>query len=539
MSTTLKPTEYIAFDTETTGLDHTGQIIQIGLIRLNQELEEIERSEMYCMLNPSNIPAVGAFKTHQIPLSHIMKEGRFEPAFARDVNDAFLKNPNTCVLGYNSTKFDDNRTRELFYRNMVDPYQREYMNGNSRYDVLKLTRALRVFKPDAIKWPIKEDGKTSMKLEEVAPLNNIIQENAHDAISDVEATIGLMKLIKEKEPTFFDYSMKLRDKSFVSYITYNKPFMMVGDGPSRDSMYTGVLLPIASHPRNKNSTICINVADIEDGDVENTVDKILSIEPEELEKYIYTRDKDKKLPIMEVRANQLPFVFTPALLKDKGVQERTGIDYETTMRNVKELSQSSKLKDLNKHLFKGYDREMPFPDDVYGHIYKGFIGNADKRKLERLSIDDYESWESEAKGVADNRIPTLIERAMGNIDTDYLSQKGKDNFESFMTERYNDLSGKYGETLPKFWYEVKEVLDSKDDTKHVKDLIKELEEHVDFYAAKYAPNLLNKKSELIKDYAKSIKIEEPITDVDNNKKHVEPNKSKTKKKEKSIDFPSL
>ena len=506
-ATTLMPKEYIAFDTETTGLDHTGQIIQIGMIRLNKDLQETERTEMYCMLNPLNIPAVGAFKTHQIPLSKIMEEGMFEPEFARAVNDTFLKNPDTCVLGYNSIKFDDNRTRELFYRNMVDPYQREYMSGNSRYDVLKLTRALKVFKPDAIEWPYREDGEPSMKLEDIAPLNNIIQENAHDAISDVEATIGLMALIKEKEPAFFDYTMKLRDKAFVSSVTYNKPFLMVGDGPSRDNMYTGVLLPVASHPQNKNSTICINVADIKPGELNNTVDKILSIPPEELANYIYTRDKEKKLPIMEVKANQLPFVFTPALLKDEGVQERTNINYNDAMQNVKELSNHSAFADISKHIFEAYKRDMPFPDDVYGHIYKGFVSNMDKKTISRLSTDNYGDWEHIGANVSDERVPQLIERAVGNIDMELLSEEGKTSFESLMKDRYNDLSGKYGETLPKFWYEASEVKSSKEETKEVKAIIKELEEHVDYYASKYAPELLANKKEHVKEYGASIEKE--------------------------------
>lgn len=517
-ATTLQPDQYIAFDTETTGLDHTGQIIQIGIIRLDKGLKEIERNELYCMINPLNIPAVGAFKTHQIPLSKIIDEGMFEPEFARSVNDIFLKRPNTCVLGYNSIKFDDNRTRELFYRNMVDPYQREYMNGNSRYDVLKLTRALKVFKPDAIEWPYREDGEPSMKLEDIAPLNNIIQENAHDAISDVEATIGLMELIKEKEPEFFDYTMKLRNKAFVSSVTYNKPFLMVGDGPSRDNLYTGVLLPVSSHPQNKNSTICIDVSNIEQGKVKEVVDKILSIPTDELDDYIYTRDKEKKLPIMEVRGNQLPFVFTPALLKDEGVQKRTNINYESAMDNVRELSNNPDFASLTRHLFKAYNKEMPFPDDVYGHIYKGFVSNQDKKTLSRLSTDDYSEWENIGKRIGDERIPELIERAIGNIDIELLSNEGRESFESTMKTRYNDLSGKYGETLPKFWYEASEVKNSKEETKEVKFIIKELEEHVDYYASKYAPELLANKKEHIKEYGTSIEKETAEPEKDNKSK---------------------
>jgi exodeoxyribonuclease-1 len=478
------------------------------MIRLDSNLKEIERNEIYCMLNPLNIPAIGAFKTHKIPLSKIMKDGLFEPEFAREVNDIFTKNPETCVFGYNSIKFDDNRTRELFYRNMLDPYKREYGNGNSRYDVLKLTRALKVLKPDTILWPTREDGEPSMKLEDIAPLNNIIQENAHDAISDVEATIGLMEIIKEKEPAFFEYTMKLRNKAFVSSITHNKPFMMIGDGPSRDSMYTGVLLPIASHPQNKNSTICINVAAIEFGKVNDVVDKILSIPAEDLHEYIYTRDKEKKLPLMEIRTNHLPFVFTPALLKDEGVQERTGIKYNETMSNIRDLSNNPRFAELSKHAYKAFDRDLPIPDDVYGQVYGGFMNNMDKKNTAKMTPYNYSEWEEIAKNISDKRVPELVNRAIGNIDTDLLSEEGKASFEQTMRTRYNDLSGEYGETLPKFWYEAQETLSSKDTSDEIKEIVRELEKHVNYYASTFAPNLVAKKNDLIKEYGDSIKAEE-------------------------------
>ena len=168
---------------------------------------------------------------------------------------------------------------------------------------------------------------------------------------------------------------------------------------------------------------------------------------------------------MEVKANQLPFVFTPALLKDEGVQERTKINYKDAMKNVQDLSNSGKLADLSRHLFEAYKRDMPFPDDVYGHVYKGFTNNQDRKTLSRLSTDDYSEWENIGKKISDKRIPQLIERVIGNIDTELLSKEGRESFESLMKDRYNDLSGKYGETLPKFWHDAKEIKESKEETK--------------------------------------------------------------------------
>jgi exonuclease I len=46
--------------------------------------------------------------------------------------------------------------------------------------------------PEGIIWPTKEDGKPSFKLEDLAA-NGLLHEAAHDALSDVRATIALAR----------------------------------------------------------------------------------------------------------------------------------------------------------------------------------------------------------------------------------------------------------------------------------------------------------------------------------------------------------
>jgi exodeoxyribonuclease I len=45
--------------------------------------------------------------------------------FTSKIND-IMTTPNTCVIGYNSLRFDDEFTRNLLYRNLFDPYLREW-----------------------------------------------------------------------------------------------------------------------------------------------------------------------------------------------------------------------------------------------------------------------------------------------------------------------------------------------------------------------------------------------------------------------------
>ncbi len=43
-------------------------------------------------------------------------------------------------VGYNSIRFDDEVTRHLFWRNLIDPYAREWQNECGRWDILDVVR---------------------------------------------------------------------------------------------------------------------------------------------------------------------------------------------------------------------------------------------------------------------------------------------------------------------------------------------------------------------------------------------------------------
>ena len=63
-----------------------------------------------------------------------------------------LSQPNTCGVGYNSIRFDDEVSRYCLYRNFYDPYQREWQYGNSRWDILDMLRLTRALRPHGIQW---------------------------------------------------------------------------------------------------------------------------------------------------------------------------------------------------------------------------------------------------------------------------------------------------------------------------------------------------------------------------------------------------
>lgn len=120
--------------------------------------------------------------------------------------------PQTCIVGYNNVRFDDEVTRNIFYRNFYDPYAWSWQHDNSRWDLLDVMRACYALRPEGITWPENDEGLPSFRLEHLTVANGIEHQNAHDAMADVYATIAMAKLVKTRQPRLFDYLYSHRNK---------------------------------------------------------------------------------------------------------------------------------------------------------------------------------------------------------------------------------------------------------------------------------------------------------------------------------------
>ena len=189
--------EFLFYDYETFGISpRNDRIAQFAAIRTDSNFNIIDEPiNIYCQQYDDYIPSSSAILITGITPEYCNEHGLPEREFAQRIYDEFMK-PNTCVLGFNSIRFDDEMTRYLFYRNFFDPYAYTWKNGNSRWDALDLVRGVYALRPSDIKWPAI-DGKVTLKLEELSKANDLEHINAHDALSDVYATIAVLKLLKE------------------------------------------------------------------------------------------------------------------------------------------------------------------------------------------------------------------------------------------------------------------------------------------------------------------------------------------------------
>lgn len=254
---------FLFYDYETFGI-HTAldKPAQFSSIRTDKNLNIIEKPNcLYCFPPDDYLPDAQSILITGITPLYVKKYGINEYEFSKKINNIFSK-PNTCIIGYNNIYFDDEITRNILYRNFLDPYEWSWKNNNSRWDLLNIARACYALRPSGIKWPKNTSGCPIFHLSDLSRINGISHENAHDATSDVHATIKLAKLIKKKQPKLFDFFFKYRKKDeLYKLIDLNSfiPIVHVSNyfGSKRNNI--SCILPLSWHDNNKNILISIDL----------------------------------------------------------------------------------------------------------------------------------------------------------------------------------------------------------------------------------------------------------------------------------------
>ena len=132
---------------------------QFAAIRTDAELNEIGAPIMlYCQPAPDFLPDPQACLITGITPQQCLARGVPEHQFAAAIEQAFAT-PGTIGVGYNTIRFDDEVTRFLFWRNLIDPYAREWQNQCGRWDILDVVRMTYALRPEGITWPLREDGR--------------------------------------------------------------------------------------------------------------------------------------------------------------------------------------------------------------------------------------------------------------------------------------------------------------------------------------------------------------------------------------------
>jgi exodeoxyribonuclease-1 len=457
------------YDYEAFGLNPmTDRLAQFAGLRTDMELNIIgEPLMMYCKPADDFLPNPGSCLITGITPQKALAEGVPEAEFIRRINDEFAQ-PGTCVLGYNNIRFDDEFTRYSLYRNLVDPYAREWQNGCSRWDLLDVVRMTRALRPEGITWPVNDEGRPSVRLEELTVANGIAHEAAHDALSDVHATIAVARLIKEKQPKLFNFAFENRTKNKIFKLLNlreQKPVIHISGMYPVEKGNMAVVVPLAQHPVNKNGIIVYDLS-VDPKD-------LINLGPAKIYERLFTKTEDlpegtERIPLKTVLANKCP-IIAPFMTLDGKAAKKYGIDLNVCRANLDIIrSQPGLAKKIHK-MFTEAQNEFEPRTDPDQMLYGGpFFSDDDKARMAQTHAMAPADLAGYQPPFSDSRLPEMLFRMRARNWPETLSEEEKQRWQEFRKSRLD---------LDTYLTEIEALRAEPERTEQEKTVLDKLEEY--------------------------------------------------------------
>lgn len=394
---------------------------------------------IYCQMAPDYLPEPEACLITGITPQIANQNGHCEADFFRIIHQLF-STPGTCILGYNNIRFDDEFTRYGFYRNFLDPYSYSWQHGNSRWDLLDVVRAFYALRPEGIQWVYDEEGKPSFKLERLSVANGIHHENAHDAMADVYATIGIAKCLKQAQPKLMDYLLTHRNKNKLKQlidIINIKPLVHVSGMFSALQGCVSWIAPMAWHPTNNNAVIVV--------DLHQDLSPLFDLNTEELRERLYTSKADLgdelRVPVKLVHINKCPILAPAASLTDERAQS-LGLNRDLVMQNLQRLRQHPEVREKLVGIF-GDEYIPPAIQEPEQMLYQGFFSEADRATIELINQAQPEQLAGVKYQFQDPRLPTLLFRYRARNYPQTLSSREQEQWQRHCLDVLNQKAEPY------------------------------------------------------------------------------------------------
>lgn len=427
------------YDYETFGTNpRVDRIAQFAGIRTDMDLNIIDDPvDIYCKAADDVLPNPESCLITSITPQKTLQAGLIEAEFIAKIEQQFAT-ANTCVVGFNNIRFDDEFTRYSLYRNFFDPYAREWQNGCSRWDIIDLVRITRALRPEGIKWPRDKNGVASNRLELITQANGIRHEAAHDALSDVYATLAVAKLIKQNQPKLFNFVFEHRSKQKLSQLLnllQPQPVLHTSGMYPGEVCNTAMVYPLAQHPTNKNGIIVY--------DLRYSPEDLITLSVDEIIERLYT-PKDKlpegvmRIPLKAIMINKCP-VVAPLKTLDEAAASRLGIDKQQHLQHLQMLQSTPELQqDIKQKLNQVFSHNL-FPEEtdpdknLYG---RGFFSTEDKQRMEQLRQLSATKLASAEFNFKDDRLPEMLFRYRARNYPHSLSDSERSHWNEYRQHKF-------------------------------------------------------------------------------------------------------
>lgn len=432
---------FFFYDLETSGLNpREDRIMQFAGQRTDMDLNPIgEPVDILVKLTNDALPSPGAIMVTKITPQKTLAEGISEAEFCKYVTEEVFT-PDTIALGFNTVRFDDEFMRATLWRNFYDAYEWEWKDGRSRWDMLDVVRLVRALRPEGINWPFTEDGRPTNRLELITKLNGLKHEHAHDALSDVYATIAVTKLIKEKQPKMFDFMMKFRGKKEVKELVNlddKQPFVYASGRYSSEYNKTTVAFPLTS---GRNGNVLVY-------DLRYNLEELLLKQIDDTDADGF-KDVGFYPVVKELCFNKCPAVAPLSVLDKDNGWEKISLTREQVMKNLEVLL---KHPDFAEKMRVRIESRPEFPPAIEPEaaLYDGFLNDSDKTKINKVRMAGVNELADYHPDFIDERLPGLLLHYKGRNFPEALSDAELTQWEEYRRARLERLAPKFLEELSK------------------------------------------------------------------------------------------
>ncbi len=428
---------------------------QFAGIRTDLDFNLIEDPvTLYCQTPSDCLPQPDACLITGITPQIATEKGVCEAEFIKKIHQQFIQEK-TCMVGYNSIRFDDEVTRNSLYRNLYDPYEREWKNGNSRWDLIDVVRAARALRPDGIQWVDDDEGIPSFRLEKLTQANNISHESAHDALSDVHATIAIAKLVQQAQPKLYDFLFKHRGKYAVNDLlrlgTFQPLVHISGMYPAKKGCLA-IVLPLCLHPTNTNGVIVY--------DLSQDPSTLLTLNAEQINQRLFTANADlaegvERIALKTVHINKCP-VLAPLKVLRAQDQQRLQIDVAACLENAQKITQAPSLVAKLDDVFTSTNFETQTNPDLM--IYSGgFFSGKDKALMTQIRNTPSNQLIHLNPSFQDSRLAEMFFRYKARNYPQSLSAEETQRWQTFCQDKLTDKNLGASITLEAYRQRIEEL----------------------------------------------------------------------------------
>jgi exodeoxyribonuclease-1 len=290
---------------------------------------------------------------------------------------------------------------------------------------------------------VNAKGNDVYKLDQMAPLNGIEHGNAHSAIGDVVATVGIAKLIAEKAPNVWKASMLTMDKNLSLELIQKELLFCTNEyfyGKSRPYVQTF----ICQHPQYQ-WPLCF--------DLKHDPSIFLTMSVQELTAAM------KKQPkfIRTVRHNKHPVIMNPSYGEKFDEYKMIGATkLQARARLIKNSKEFAEKIITIKRSEAEEKEQTKSQEDIYNEesIYTKFTSTEDNKLMPEFHTVDWNKKLSILNNFKDTRLQYFGKKLIYMEKPEILSKNDYDLIHKETAKKLLSTNNEKWNTIPRTYSEI-------------------------------------------------------------------------------------